>query len=782
MTQRLILSSILVLLFSLHSYSQLTEGYLKKLNLKSYSEELFAQTDRDIYIAGELVFLKIFKFDGLTHLPSDVSKVVYVDLLDNFSNPVVQIKISADGYSGSGEFRLPDTLRTGNYLIRSCTRWMQNFSRDLFSYKKISVINPFENINQIRVLPPRQNTDSVVFFPESGNLVSGIETRLGIRCFDKYGDPVKMKGFIIDNSNDTLCNVNTDSEGYGFTLIKPSGNGNIYLTESNNNSHSSRFNLPSVKNSGIAISVISDKKDNLIKLKILKNNNFNPTGRNFYLVYSPFSLSPFREEIQIENNKEVKLSQTSLPDGLACISIVDDSNNILAERWIYNERTSTIGFNTRVNNNGVYTREKVKIDITATDSDGNPVESNISVSVVKSFSAGENSINNTKYQQLPRLAATDTDYEISDINDYLIFYSSGDDLERGRQYSSDTTKVFLPELEGHLISGNIRNTVKGEPLRNENLILSFVGKTAQCRFTKTDEAGNFNFVSKEYGIHEIVIQPLSPELNNCYIELNNPFPSVSDKYKTAGFYIDSSKIEDINKAIIGMQIGNIYEPFIKTRIPELHEASLTDFYGKPDNTIHMSNYIELTSLKEVIKEIVPGVTTYKKNDRSNFKLINKYQNQAFEMAPLVLVDGVPVYNFDKVLNINSKDIEKIDVLNTRYFVADVVNEGIINFISKKGNLSAMEFDPSVFRQEFEAFQDSRGFYSPDYSIDSLKNSRIPDFRNTLYWNPDVRTDKTGKATVEFYTSDETGEYSVVINGFSTEGQGGRSVTSFSVNK
>ena len=93
----------------------------------------------------------------------------------------------------------------------------------------------------------------------------------------------------------------------------------------------------------------------------------------------------------------------------------------------------------------------------------------------------------------------------------------------------------------------------------------------------------------------------------------------------------------------------------------------------------MSDYIELTSIREVVKEIIPNVYTLKQNGKYDFKLINKFRGQPFENKPLVLVDGVPVYDFEKVLNISSKDIEKADVINTRYFFSENVFDGIVSF-------------------------------------------------------------------------------------------------------
>src|SRR5665647_302836 len=163
-----------------------------------------------------------------------------------------------------------------------------------------------------------------------------------------------------------------------------------------------------------------------------------------------------------------------------------------------------------------------------------------------------------------------------------------------------------------------------------------------------------------------------------------------------------------------MQISNIYEPYHQKQI-EVPVKNLPDFYGKPENTIKMSDYIELTSIREVVKEIIPNVYTLKQNGKYDFKLINKFRGHPFENKPLVLVDGVPIYDFEKVLSINSKDIERAEIINTRYFYSGNVFDGIISFITKKGNLSAMEFDNSIFRQVYEGCQVQKYYYSPVYS-------------------------------------------------------------------
>jgi len=61
-------------------------------------------------------------------------------------------------------------------------------------------------------------------------------------------------------------------------------------------------------------------------------------------------------------------------------------------------------------------------------------------------------------------------------------------------------------------------------------------------------------------------------------------------------------------------------------------------------------------------------------------------------------------------------------------------------------------------------------------------SRLPDFRNLLYWTPDIKTGENGKQQVSFYTSDQLGKYAVVLQGLSASGNAGSKVFMIEVKK
>ncbi len=768
---------IIMLFCPIASFSQ-SEGEMSVIAGKyKYSEELYVRSDRDTYIAGEEVYLKIFCFSRLTHNNSEISSVAYVSLLNSFNNPVLQVKIRISGFSGSGSFTLPDSLGTGNYYIATCTHWMQNFSPELYSYKNISVINPFRSIDRVKLPSGDPEVDSVIFYPES-DIISGGENVIGFRCFGADMNPVGIKGVITDNNNQILCPVQSDDNGFGLFRLYTPPNSRLYFKSDSEVLGSKRFELPHPNDSGVAVSVSEDRKQGIFRIKITRGHDFNVYNKNYHLIYAPVSVAPFILDADPFADGEITLNMNSLPSGPGSIIVTDDTGHRYAQRWIYNNRKQLLNFTVKPDKQYYFARENVKVEITAVDYLGKPVESDLLVSAVRLFTLPETENNPETVLQIPGLPAVNSKSGINGINDQLVFLQTAEDLttlNTGQQ-----TPVCLPEPDGHIISGVIRNTLSGEPLGREKIVLSFVGRTALCRFTETDEDGRFIFVSPEEGVREVVIQPLSPEKDEYYVELDNPFPESFSRSFPLAFRLDTGMLGMINSAVISMQVKRMYDPVMPRKPVNPEKKHTKDFYGVPDYTAQMSDFIQLTSFRETIKEILPGVVTTIRKGKTVINTIYKHNLQMETRDPLVIVDGVPVFNHEKVLNIAGDKIAKIDVLNTRYYISDISLGGIINITTKKGDLSTIEFDKPVFRQEFEALQSGSEFNSPDYSVISQKESRIPDFRNTLYWNPEVRTNEYGRAAVEFYTSDDPGDYILIVEGYTSDGNRGMATIKFSV--
>ena len=570
-----------VLLFSMLHHGQINCQVADKLSgqIYTYREKLILNSDREIYVAGEQVLLKIFKMDGTTSAPVNLSKVVYLELLDDLNNPVTRIKTRVDGTSGSAAIRLPDTLSSANYLIRAYTAWMRNFPEYLFANKMISVINPFKDLTKITAPSPDYIPEESLYRPESEKSPLNLSA----------GDAIEIK-----------------------------------------------------------------------------------TGLN---------------------------------------------------KDIYG------------------TREKVKVDLSVTDPGGTIDHADLSVSVIKSF-----------------------------LSDSILNCLTGnpDSEKQNARIAGDP--AHLPEVEGELIRGVIFNKVTDEPLKYTDISLSLIGTKARCQFMKTNSEGEFIFVLKDLtGIEEIVIQPLNPEPSGSYVELRHPFSDTFASLSFPPFRMDSTFAGLINNAVIAMQVNRMYE----NEIPKDQTGTITEmnnFFGDLVKSVRTVDYIELTDFREVVKEIIPEVVLFRKDRQPALKVTSSNPYQIFTNKALVLLDGVPVTDIEKLLSISARELEKVEIINSRYFYADYVFEGIISFITKKGNLSSLEEDNSFFRQVFEGCLKKEEFYSPAYDSDSSRLSRIPDFRNTLFWKPDVILTSGCTETIEFYTSDEAAEYLIIAEGFTSDGR------------
>ena len=76
----------------------------------------------------------------------------------------------------------------------------------------------------------------------------------------------------------------------------------------------------------------------------------------------------------------------------------------------------------------------------------------------------------------------------------------------------------------------------------------------------------------------------------------------------------------------------------------------------------------------------------------------------------------------------------------------------------------------MIRMPYRVTEPVLTFVSPDYSSVEVKENRVPDYRNTLYWNPLIAPDKDGKSVLEFWSSDNKGDYIINIQGITQDGK------------
>jgi hypothetical protein len=205
------------------------------------------------------------------------------------------------------------------------------------------------------------------------------------------------------------------------------------------------------------------------------------------------------------------------------------------------------------------------------------------------------------------------------------------------------------------------------------------------------------------------------------------------------------------------------------------------FYGSADETYLLDDYIRFPSLEEVMREYVKGVWVRKKNEEYRFIVIDKLRKEAFKENPLILLDGVPIFSVKNV-SIDPLKIKKLEVVTRKYFFGPSEFQGIVSLMTYTSDLAGLSLDPRSVSLNYEGLQNQREFYSPRYSNSNLRDSKMPDERHQLYWNPQINLIQDTPTPLDFYTSDVEGVFFIIIEGITNNGIPVYSSSSFKVSR
>jgi len=390
-------------------------------------------------------------------------------------------------------------------------------------------------------------------------------------------------------------------------------------------------------------------------------------------------------------------------------------------------------------------RQKIILEINTSDNSGAPVEASLMLTIARKG----------------LLSVTDR----------------GSPIHKSPQETSPDIP-YPPEWGGHVISGKLSQQYGEGLFRIDTLIYPVVGKRAIFDYAISDSLGNFRFLAKGMeGPHEIVIQNLNPSKTDCQIRLEDPFTSDFSELQLPAFRLDTNHLENINQAVIAAQINALYAEDVKKADPD--PVSLS-FYGHPEQELILGDYIKLPEMREVFFELIPNSQIHGSGDQLTIRIRNKWTNLHFVTEPLMLVDGVVTRNALQISELDPQKVERIDLVNVGYYWGILNFPGIISVFTKEGRCP-LTFPNCFLRQSYEFVS---AIEKPEFPVYNKKEKNLnlnrPDFRNTLYWNPDIRTDMNGKAMIEFYTSDDVSDYVLMISGFSGDGLSGSYTDSISV--
>lgn len=758
---------------------------------RAVQEKMYVHIDRPFYLVGETIWFKAYNLNGATHRFLDLSKVGYLEVLDTENNPVVQTKFALADGRGNGSAQVPSTLVSGKYKLRCYTSWMKNFAAESYFETSISILNPFVRFDPDKASKEETHYD-VQFFPEGGHWVNGIESKVAFRAVGVDGKGIRFKGSILNQRNETVLEFEPELNGIGYFTMKPAEGDTYKAAITDTKGKRFEYELPKAEPLGYVMEV-KDSTSALVKITVAARLQSDAPANVYILTHTRQANALFGKKA-LSNGKAVfVLEKAKLGEGISQITIFNEKLKPVCERLYFKRPEKQLTIEAQLGKSFI-TREKVAVNLLAGTGQGLPAWSSLSVAVYLDDSI--------QYQ--PQ----------HDIHSYLWLTADlKGDIENPGYYLQNTgkyadrqldnlmlthgwrrlkwDKVFggqlvtfehLPEYDGHFIHARLLNKSDGMPAKNKDAFLASLDVPARLYVDRSDDNGRVKFEVRQFtGPKEITLQTDLANDTTCRFEVASPFSRQFSTTHTASFYFDKNLENQLLTRSINMQTANAYLPRIYTE----KKAVLTDslpFFGMPDEKYFLDDFTRFPTMEEVLREYVKGVLVRRRQKEFHLRMIDKLlPNTYYTTDPLMLLDGIPIFDADKIIEMDPLKVKKIELLSSRYFLGPMTFTGIVSFSTYRGDLGGFELDPKVLVMPYEGVQAQREFYAPKYDSNNA-NSRIADFRNLLHWAPNVTTGKDGKATVEFYTSDQTGRYNVVIQGITPDGTAGSKTVSFDVKK
>ncbi len=763
----------------------------KKFNtyrIQTASEKIYVHTDQELYLTGETLWFKLYLVDASLHRPADLSKVAYLEILDKANQPVLQSKVSLQDGFGNGSLFLPASLVAGNYTFRAYTNWMKNLGADFYFQKRITIINPFKKLElekSAKVLPP-----DVQFFPEGGNLVSGLKSKVAFRAINPSGNGINFSGVVLNNHGDTITAFQPHKFGMGSFYLTPSAGDSYQAVIQDEKGRLNIFKLPEIREAGYVIQV-KDSTDKLIVVSIRSNVSLTPGKgvhlfmhtRNMVSMAGKYYLSPGDTVVTIEKNK--------LQEGVSHITLFDDDLTPVCERLYFIPVRTRLSVAVQPSQREFGVRRKIGLDITTKNNNNEPEVANLSIAVYRTDSLQQKSENNIlSYlllnSDLSGSIESPEYYTNSDSPEVLqsldnVMLTHGWRRFQWKDVFAKSTRApgYFPEYRGHIIRGKLTSPA-GLPVSGVTTYLASPSINVQIYGSTSNGQGDVQYEMKDFtGSRKIVLQTNSVRDSTSRIQVLNPFSESPSALILPSFQLSPELEEELTARSIGMQVQDI---FFQDKNSPLKSTTIdtTSFYGKADATYNLDDYTRFPVMEEIMREYVPGVMVRKRKDGFHFMTLDVVNKKLFDEDPMVLLDGIPVFDIDDIMEFDPLKIKKLEVLTRRIYHGVVSMPGIVSYTTYTGDLSGFTLPPKSVTLDYEGLQQQREFYSPKYETAKQRDTRLPDQRNLLHWSPTVITGKDGKQHVEFYSSDLTGTFLVVIEGLTKDGVAGSGSGTFQV--
>ena len=494
-------------------------------------EKVYLHFDNTAYFMGEKMWFKAYVLRSDNHHATDVSRVLYVELLDRSGNVVEtqKLPIGAMGQA-DGVFDLRNVLAGGFYEVRAYTRYMLNWDSSwLFSrvfpifetpgkegdYSRPSLGKTAWQVRESEKVPTKEKTGisfakpedgNIAFFPEGGHLVENLSCRVAFEIRDRQGLPVNGTGEL-SCGEECLCSVSTSQNGRGvFSLVAQPGK--IYsLNLKDKRGRLYRQELPVAEKEGCSMRLTRSGKPWCVNLNTTTSFAQDSLG----IVLTAHGALKHVDVVAGSRSIYLSLPDSAIADGVNRVSVVNGAGQVLADRLFFQyPRTLKDSISVTVKETSLLPSSPINLSfhappstifsLSVRDAD---TEKNISSLDCENWLLLAGELHG--YVSHPEYYFESDDAEHREAADLLMLVQGWRRYDLSQMMGKKNFKIVHPVEKGLSISGRLKGPQKKAIVSNQNL-----------RFRLYNELGQSlsgNAVTDSLGYYVIEVPPCDGEWN-----------------------------------------------------------------------------------------------------------------------------------------------------------------------------------------------------------------------------------------------------------------------------
>ncbi|MBN1927663.1 MAG: hypothetical protein JW798_17655 [Prolixibacteraceae bacterium] len=793
-------------------------------NLQGNTYQLRAYTQWDRNFGNDFFFTQYINvFDGTTN---------------SMGTPISSVKLVKE--KGNGQQRLKacfdpftiDSLHTNRLTVFVTTdsktdsiklgKWKGN--KYLLDYKMADscrfVTLKMQTGNRAQysktILLDQDYTD-LQFFPESGELVHGLPSKVGFKAVDVNGKGIFVHGDIVDENDSVFTPFKSNALGMGSLILSEADSAKTLYARTVSKLDTAQFllfPLPAASPLGNTLAV--EREGGKILLVAASNYMKNDS---IEMLVSCRGMAYFNKKVILKNGLwGGAIPADMLPEGIIACTMLDTKGQPVAERLFFNSRPGErLRIEMTTDKASYAKRELTILDIKTTNNNGMPVDANLSVLAINKEQLG--TIQQTR-QNILSYFLLDSELKggIENPGFYFNSESTDDDIDalmltqgwRKYLYSKPFGELSFEPERNLYITGRVTNGLLDKAQVAKLTMMSF-GDGFQAATTMSDSTGRFRFdLGDEYGDEmTVVIQSAkkSGKKMDYIVSLDErKVPPVTFEHGAAidkpdSVIVELVKNDEERKKVEGayqLASGSILIGQVDVdgyrRSPE--SRRIIELCGVPDLVIDGK---ELQEKEEDWSFGLYNVLMY--SNREDIEISQSYDGSSVNLRvlgsdiTLVLVDGMyDRLNQDLIHTLSTNEVSSIDVIKcannfvniylettgntlTTIFAdakfikaiecGSIVN---INTFSGKGIYQAYVTPKGVNRFRIPRFSTPKEFYEPKYENLQPGDWDKPDLRALIHWQPGLSTNEQGFASTSFYNADNVGDMMIIVEAISKEGK------------